>query len=402
MEYLKYFTNIDAKCINLSKILARITNLNEYISDETKSDKERYKALIEGIRHDITKLPFTNFKILPTTNMENMILLQNLVKKLVDYIDQEIMTNNNLCCVIDDITFKIEGKNNHDSKLLFKRSFVSICSYKNNCKTSFVAYKSASQFGLWKVCTYNNKILWKGTDQMSTTMLHFDLQCFINANWNDIPVIEIVLKSDVAMENLLDTESRILLDGYMSRLADLNMNDCFENQKQLFDSTYDWLIKNVTKAKASDFFHTARTEDCTMLYEHIRIYLNYFIGTNFKIEGTPEVTMNLYSGLCSGQIKKITIVHKNDNYKLSVYYYDYKFSGDHYTIPVFVCPPRTKITYFGTPTLYVPVGIYLYRPYEIMDKCNRSLSHQKMNKHDYFAGEKYKNWWYPFNTINSK
>jgi hypothetical protein len=91
-----------------------------------------------------------------------------------------------LFITLNDIKFTIIKKTNHADT---NREVVKIKSLTNTGeKYTFWVYRSNSEMGLWRFCLYaDSNIFYKGIDYIQTTLVHLELQKFINNNIDLVP-----------------------------------------------------------------------------------------------------------------------------------------------------------------------------------------------------------------------
>jgi hypothetical protein len=131
-----------------------------------------------------------------------------------------------LSITIDGITFQLhaasyENKRHH---ILYTSNSAGIT------QQFYVAYKSNSE-GFWRLASMTGNQYYKGTDYVTTTFLHMELQHFLEVNYNKLPQKEFLMmyveheskrvldeiQKGNQQENL--TKNRQVYDPYFARLA---------------------------------------------------------------------------------------------------------------------------------------------------------------------------------------
>ena len=108
----------------------------------------------------------------------------------------------NLEIVIDTIKFTLLAKYiNLDEKVkrVYGRPVVLLSSEKDDNINYFLIYRSNSEATCWRFYSIDSSIfsIWKGSNYVSQTFIHMDLQKFINNNFHLIPLCEKIPSDDV-------------------------------------------------------------------------------------------------------------------------------------------------------------------------------------------------------------
>ena len=141
----------------------------------------------------------------PLRRAPNINVLQNI----------PINKNENPYIIINGIKFTLLEKLNIDN-------IVVISSELNSRTIQFKVYPSTSELGLWRLCLNptSNNYKYKGDnkskfDYIQTTLIHLDLQRFINDNLHKLSlkkiyVIAPCIEKNVAIKQIIDDQSRII------------------------------------------------------------------------------------------------------------------------------------------------------------------------------------------------
>jgi hypothetical protein len=263
-------------------------------------------------------------------------------------------------------------------------------------KSSFWAYRSNSELGMWRFCITRAKDIsslrdygwYKGKyDYVQSTLLHFTLQNFINENLDMIPFDEELSKSNYEMTNacvcsvnsskcktiqtvkIIDNPERIISE---SPFKDINYKDeslgigC--GRLDNTETTYSQL-----SGVLREFTEQFRNEyDITNIKLLTHNYLFTFIGI-IHIEGdiysvelhrkTPRPESKTNSVLLYFMVAKLktSIVDETHRFYQNIT----KICGkDYHVFPFLIVPSDARINEIGLYDKYIPCGLYICKLFD--------------------------------------
>ena len=303
--------------------------------------------------------------------------------------------------IINDIKFTLLEKINIDN-------IVVISSEINGHTIQFKVYPSTSELGLWRLClnTKNkDRYKYKGNyelkfDYIQTTLIHLDLQRFINDNLHKLSIRKIYVmapcneKNDIIKE-IIDDQSRIIWNH------------------PPFNKYYDkqcGLITNPTIVKDfSEEFNQEYNIDLNSISLIIPNYSNIF-------EEIFHITGDIFSIQLN---RKIPNIEYNETNSVILYYFKSKINKlqtneyeeqinnicglDTHIMPFLLTPLDTHCNLLGLYTTYISTGAFICKLFDYSSDTTKQCTDEenawgKCTRKYSYIGLRYQNI-FPFNEI---
>ena len=282
-------------------------------------------------------------------------------------------------------------------------------------------YQSNSELGLWRLCSFimtpdNHQIsLNKGdVDYVQSSLIHLDLQKFINENIINIP----------SEDYNKDNHKCICLDKDFNH-PQFTHNDC-ENKNMLIQKIDDIMSEKTNRPIFEEPFLSLDNEiKCGQPHEDVNKYLQCFsinleeqfiMGTITKIHNHIFIFKDKIKS--KGEIysielnRKITYSNSKTNNillyvlitKLSIFGFnailDEKLRKNmsiicgkqKHIFPFLLTPKKCKINYYGLYSNYIPCGVFICKLFDYNFQCSKSENlKQKCIDHYTYIGSRYNN-----------
>ena len=312
-----------------------------------------------------------------------------------------INKNENPYIIINGIKFTLLEKLNIDN-------IVVISSEINSHTIQFKVYPSTSELGLWRLClnTPNNgRYKYKGNnklkfDYIQTTLIHLDLQKFINDNLSKLPFKKILVNSPCIEKNndikqIIDDQSRIIWNH------------------SPFNNYYNKECGLITKPNiVTDFSEEFKLEyniDLTSKTIIIPNYSNIF-------ENIFQITGDIFSIQLN---RKTPNIDYNETNSVILYYFKSKIdklqsneyseqinnicSLDTHIMPFLLTPIETQCNVLGLYTKYISTGAFICKLFDYSSDNTKQCTDEenawgKCTKKYSYIGLRYRNI-FPFNEI---
>lgn len=191
----------------------------------------------------------------------------------------------------------------------YKNTNREVVKIKSGEKYTFWVYRSNSELGLWRFCLQDETILYKGVDYIQTTLVHLELQNFININIHNVPTILINYLDD---ENTTERSDECYCIDKNTNVWDMfyKQNKCNiqkivtiinDKNRMILESPFKEMYNNKNKINCgtisddiniydymNDFSKILETE---FVYEEEKKLFEY----NNVFENIINVTNNIYS-----------------------------------------------------------------------------------------------------------
>jgi len=263
----------------------------------------------------------------------------------------------------------------------------------------FWVYQSKSELGLWRFCTCKDvKIKYKGPDYVQSTLIHLDLQNYININLSNIKYSEEEFNAAVRpntknKQPIVEDKDKLdlkLINQYGRNCP--NGEDFIKKNGRSIDGEIDSLERMIVLAPFSTFKEELK---CGEIVPDIKNRLKSF-SNSFKQKytaGTTEVVIPNYSNMfqniiqVTGQIKRTLLTEKDTFFTKknnSIYLYFLEASlckisdtassydeniervcskATHY-MPFLLTPIDSKCNYMGLYNKYIPSGSYICKLFD--------------------------------------
>lgn len=279
---------------------------------------------------------------------------------------------------IDGIIFELVGKYITGSRVI-----VEIKSY-GEVERTFHVYSSRSQMGLWRLAVKQKKIMYKGNsllprenptnpeiyrmrmeripypeeirayyDYVQQTLIHIDLQVFINENIDSIVLIE----EDIELPNHTDENPIIdAIDDYDRQIP----KDPFTTLQRIIECGE---IKTRTpRQRTPKQAINAFSKDLERMYDK---------GGDVSISEYHNIFNDLQ---IDGEIKKMVLTDKETRENVFLYYLDVNIRTDEHTpkrprlenhiMPFLLTVPESRINEFGLYDKYIPAGAFICKLFD--------------------------------------
>jgi hypothetical protein len=309
---------------------------------------------------------------------------------------------------INDINFTLIKKTKHDNH----RDVVKIKSVDSNGQQYiFWAYRSNSEMGLWRLGMFD-ETFYKGVDYVQTTLIHLDLQIFINNNLNNIPY---------------DNMNYMNLDNFDNRVEEcycLNRIEDFEDEfsedvcdMKVISQIVDDNRRIIYEPPFENMYFNKGNVDCGKIIdkytnqEYLNTYMNNFsklfesefdyeeetkvFEYNFVFEETINITNQIYSvKLTKKPDKKITNPRNNKTNEI-ILYFDVAYLKENETLkdthpfyenitkickmpmhifPFLITTTTSQINSIGLYSHYVFAGPYLCKLFDYSSNRNKQCT----------------------------
>ena len=339
-----------------------------------------------------------------------------------------------ISCVIDDIEFTIAGKTYLDKDIVHI-----ISKTKSGEENNIVFYRSNSEMGFWRLGFWPRG--WsgfhKGSDYVTSTFIHIELQKFINDHFDGIyeydadtfvngdmgKYINYDSKTYIANPNRFDIlfedkyKDRISDDKYFNFLRNCKSAYCFSSN-QLTDKTFKTfaaLLDRITNDSPDyeKFFKEKFDNNCATAKQNINnintnhiecLYktISEFMEKYFIVLGNKRTVGDFYfkndkmSLDTTIQVYSILIKNVSENKKYKLYYGYYNFQSNNYKMIINIVPIESKIHKFGIYDKIVSAGVYIYKCFEYTKQCD--IKSKECYDGYYFIGNYISNVW-PLNKL---
>jgi hypothetical protein len=323
------------------------------------------------------------------------------LRRVTNIVPQDTLTNKNPYIIINGIKFTLIEKLNVDN-------IVVISSEINTHTIQFKVYPSTSELGLWRLClnTKNsNRYKYKGNhelknDYIQTTLIHLDLQKFINDNLHKLPLRKIFVMAPCyekidTIKEIIDDQSRIIwnhppFNNYYDKQCGLITNPkTIKDFSEEFKREYDIDLNSITVIIPN--------------YSNIFEEIFQIIGDIFSIQlnrKTPNIDYNETNSIILYYFKsKINKLQSNE-YEEQI---NNICSLDTHIMPFLITPIDTQCNVLGLYTKYISTGAFICKLFDYSSDTTKQCTDEenswgKCTRKYSYIGLRYQNI-FPFNEI---
>jgi len=328
----------------------------------------------------------------PLRRASNINVLQNI----------PINKNEKPYIIINGIKFTLLEKLNIDN-------IVVISSELNSRTIQFKVYPSTSELGLWRLClnTTSNNYKYKGDnkskfDYIQTTLIHLDLQRFINDNLHKLSLKKIYVivpcnEKNVVIKQIIDDQSRIIWNHPP-------FNKYYDKQCGLITQS------NIVTEFSEEFkeeYNIDLSSKTLVISNYSNIFENIFqiTGDIFSIQlnrKTPNIEYNETNSV-------ILYYFKSKIYKLQTNEYSEQINNicslDTHIMPFLLTPIDTQCNVLGLYTKYISTGAFICKLFDYSSDNTKQCTDEenawgKCSKKYSYIGLRYQNI-FPFDEIIS-
>jgi hypothetical protein len=295
--------------------------------------------------------------------------------------------------IIDGTTFTLLKKANINSY-----QGIVITSTIGETRNTFNLYRSNSELGLWRFCTDFYGIKYKGDDNrfqkdphfiydyIQTTLVHLELQKFINENYDNLeksinPVRCIQVNSDPEIKNMIDSQDRVIIEQPFAKYqkgADAVV--CGDNSEMHFEyirrftndleklytfkyetntsiiPTYEFDFQEIIHI-SGEIFSVELERKIPIISQTNTIVLYYMISslTQISIHGETELVRKKLAESMNTNVANIC--KKNMHF-----------------MPFFLTNKEARCNHFGLYTKYIPCGAFICKLFDYSSKQNKQCS----------------------------
>ena len=219
----------------------------------------------------------------------------------------------------------------------------------------FFVYRSNSEGGIYRLCTYDhtNEILYKGTNYVTTSYIHIQLQIFINKNYDKIPVAknDLPISIDklcpdvrsrcndcgnniIRYKDFIEKEDRMDNNKFLKILQICECGSCFKHIHTLFIKTlniYYELETAVSEPTKANFWRTVGIDNKNIvilkikLLEFVKKNIGYY-RTYLRTIDFNDLSMDTLRNIIEKEAPKIKLP---DDYKIEIFKNYLKMVGDY-------------------------------------------------------------------------
>ena len=309
-----------------------------------------------------------------------------------------------LSILIDGIDFILIKKTSYDDRYKDVVNVESIITDDDEQqKYNFWVYRSNSELGLWRLCLEIRGKFYKGPDYIQSTLIHVELQNFINENMDLIPLVsnkkacfyrkslhdvindkeerEVYEEPFLTLYNLDKTSHpKIGCGNIPSLYRDTDINDILHVFSDEFERLFT--IKNVDKIIGN--------------YDFVFENSLFIRGVIFCAHLTRKTllkrsrTNNVKLFFMAAKLENINTM--NPNYERSKH--DICNKAIH-VFPFLLIPEDSGINQYGCYTSYIPCGIYICKLFDYHTltthyQCTlEEIKSKKCNDYYSYIGERY-------------
>ena len=323
------------------------------------------------------------------------------LRPLTIIIPQDKLPNLNPYIIINSIKFTLIEKLNIDN-------IVVISSEINNHTIQFKVYPSTSELGLWRLClnTKNSdRYKYKGNhelknDYIQTTLIHLDLQKFINDNLHKLSLRKIFIMAPCYEKNdtikrIIDEQSRIIwnhppFNNYYDKQCGLITNpNTVKDFSEEFKREYDIDLNSITVIIPN--------------YSNIFEEIFHITGDIFSIQlnrKTPNIDYSETNSIILYYFRsKINKLQSNE-YEEQI---NNICSLDTHIMPFLITPIDTHCNVLGLYTKYISTGAFICKLFDYSTDTTKQCTDEenawgKCTRKYSYIGLRYQNI-FPFNEI---
>lgn len=296
---------------------------------------------------------------------------------------------------INSITFTLIKKIQNRDYIL-----VEIESIVDKTKNTFYVYPSNSELGIWRLCSYQRNKIYKGCnittfdytfDYVQSTLIHVELQLFINKNINQLSLVQEELYPDYKLyRDIINSPSRqIHLPPFITFQEILQCGQ----------------IASPYESKVQEIFGEISNDPFTLINAFAnKLSQNYNIDEKSIIEEGDYV--NLFQNIIEikGVIKSVILYKKDIDLQLKLYFLEVRFTkqmnidteitsemhinidklcteGNIHFMPFLLTLPNVTCNEFGLHNYYIPCGSFVCK---LFDYSNES---QQCSKEEIACGK---------------
>jgi len=212
-------------------------------------------------------------------------------------------------------TITIDGRKFSLIKKMFNynRALVNIQSESADGIVPFWAYASFSEVGLWRLCVYDENQLFKGIDYAQSSLIHLDLQEFINRNLVNLPEV-VLTEEQIVSECGCSTATAYNIKDQLTERCKANVIDIYDtiesHERAINIPVFQSIIKKhitcgqpLTMAQIANMSSIIETayecaDNLTKLYPH------QFEFNNRKETGISKINV-------VGDVYRVSLIGKN-------------------------------------------------------------------------------------------
>ena len=326
--------------------------------------------------------------------------------------------------IIDGTTFTLLKKANINSY-----QGVVITSNYQGTQNTFNLYRSNSELGLWRFCTDYYGIKYKGDDNrfqkdphfiydyIQTTLVHLELQKFINENYDNLEKLStnvrcIQVNSDPEIKSMIDSQDRVIIEepfikyqkgpeavvcGDNSEMHSEYIRRFTNELEQLYTfkyetntsiiPTYEFDFQEIIHI-SGEIFSVELERKLPIISQTNTIVLYYMISSlrQINIHGETELVRKKLAESMNTNIANVC--KKNMHF-----------------MPFFLTNKETRCNNFGLYTKYIPCGAFICKLFDYSSKTNKQCSVEEIKSGrctpSYsYIGNRYDNV-FPFKNISS-
>jgi hypothetical protein len=295
--------------------------------------------------------------------------------------------------IIDGTTFTLLKKANINSY-----QGIVITSTIGETRNTFNLYRSNSELGLWRFCTDFYGIKYKGDDNrfqkdphfiydyIQTTLVHLELQKFINENYDNLeksinPVRCIQVNSDPEIKNMIDSQDRVIIEEpFIKYQKGPDAVVCGDNSEMHFE----YIRRFTNELEQLYTFKYDTNTSIIPIYEFEFQEIIHISGEIFSVELERKVpiisqtnTIVLYymiSSLTQVSIHGETeLVRKKLAESMNTNIANICKKNMHF-MPFFLTNKEARCNNFGLYTKYIPCGAFICKLFDYSSKQNKQCS----------------------------
>jgi hypothetical protein len=267
---------------------------------------------------------------------------------------------------------------------------------------SFWVYQSKSELGLWRFCTCQSaREKYKGPDYIQSTLIHLDLQNYININLSElqydkteVDTAERPKRNDIKYATELNNLNLKLISQYgfncptgeFYKINEISIKDIIDSKERMV------VLEPFNKFDNDDELRCGYVSQHYNIKHKLRTFsdeIKYLYDP-----GETEIVIENYSDIfqdiirVSGQIKRILLTNKETGVQVYLYFleatlckigetpgvYDENIERicniDKHYMPFLLTPIDSKCNFMGIYDKYIPAGIYICKLFDYSKKSN--------------------------------
>ena len=287
------------------------------------------------------------------------------------------------------------------------RRFVHLQSHNNSDITicDFWVYSSTSELGMWRICLINGQDYYKGNpklDYVQTTLVHLDLQHFINNHQGDYTQMvgspcEVFTNRELrgAIFSTIDNRERVIMEEPFASFHRLiKCNEYYARIPNRFNMFADRHVtyngKQVLNDPQSLLFEFSELLRSQYTIGEIRQLYDYENIFEQRLNTTGHIgSVTLHRSVQSGKSKTNTVIlyyyYVNQicditppSAGINTWYDEWRRPGlkkscdnTPFVMPILLTIPGVKCNHFGLNEMYIPSGPFICKMFDYSKQCTR-------------------------------